>query len=259
MTTAFCEREDVRQVLQKSTRKFNDSDQLTDDIIDAAIQSVSRWFATQTDAHFYDSGGVASDLVDTTAATATGIIQSIGSSPHRQGAQLFHTSRGTGQPRYPNTKGGSFVRVLLPVLFGETVDRLEVRDRGGGVTDWVADANILEGRDEDYYLAVDGSDSFGRTYLYIRAATIGGRRSFEDLLTVDVTYGLDEQDRDWQGVRRGIAALAGAQVLVDDDVIAALPDNGSLISATTQHDQLRDLGVASDVASLDPYMGAMIV
>jgi len=257
MPPAFCEREDVRLVLQKSDRKFG-SDQLSNDIVDAAIQSASTWFANQTDAYFYDSEST-TDLVDDAPATATDIIQSVGSSPHRQGRQLFATRRGSGQPRYPNTKDGVFCRVQLPALFVESIDRLAVRDRGGGVTDWVNKSDIREGRDEDYYVQVDGSDNYGRSYLYRRADTIGSRASFADLLTIDVTYGLDNADRDWQDVRRGIAALAAAQVVVDDDVIAQLPDQGSLIGATTQHDQLRDLGVSSDVANLSPYMGAHVV
>jgi hypothetical protein len=257
MPPAFCEREDVRLVLQKSDRKFG-SDQLSNDIVDAAINAVSSWFANQTDAYFYDSGG-GGTLVDDAPASASGIIQSVGSSPHRQGRQVFATRRGAAQPRYPNTKDGVFVRVQLPALFVESIDRLAVRDRSGGATDWVADPDIIEGRDEDYYVQVDGTDNYGRSYLYLRADTIGARASFADLLTIDVTYGLDAADRDWQDVRRGIAALAAAQVVVDDDVIAQLPDQGSLIGATTQHDQLRELGVASDVANLSPYMGAHVV
>lgn len=258
MSTAFAEREDVRHVLQKSTRKFADSSQLSNDIVEAAINAVSEWFATQTDAYFYDSGG-SGTLVDSSPATATGIIQSVASSPHRQGTQVFANRRGAAQPRYPNTKDGVFVRVQLPALYVDSIDRLAVRDRGGGETDWVADPAIDEGRDGDYYVTVDGADAYGRSFLYLRAATIGARRSFEDLITVDLTYGLDQQDRDWQDVRRGVAALAAAQVVVDDNVIAQLPDNGSLINATTQHDQLRELGVASDVANLSPYMGATVV
>lgn len=252
---AFCEREDVRLVLQESTRKFDTSDQLSEDIVEAAIEAVSTWYANQTDAYFYDSGG-SPTLVDTAPATATGIIQSVGSSPHRQGSQVFASKRGAAQPRYPNARDGTFVRVQLPALFVESIDRLAVRDRNGGVTDWISDPDKTEGRDEDYYLQVDGTDAYGRSYLYLRAASIGARQSYTDLLTIDLTYGLDAADRDWQDVRRGIAALAAAQVIVDDNVIAQLPDNGSLISATTQHDQLRELGVASDVANLSPYMGA---
>lgn len=256
---AFCEREDVRHVLQKSTRKFDESNQLSNDIVEAAITSASQWFATQTDAYFYDSSG-SGTLVDSTPATATGIIESVASSPHRQGGQVFRHRRGSGQPRYPNTKDGVYVRVQLPALFVESIDRLAVRDSGGGVTDWVTESDILEGRGEDYYVTVDGSDSYGRSYLYLRAGTLGARRSYEDILTIDVSYGLDaETERDWQDVRRGIAALAAAQVVVDDNVLAQLPDNGSLIGVATQHEQLRDLGVASDVANLSPYMGAAVL
>lgn len=255
MPPAFCEREDVRLVLQETTRKFSESGQLNEDIVQAAIEAASTWFATQTDAYFYDSVG-GGTLVDDAPATATGIIESVGSSPHRQGSQVFASKRGAGQPKYPNTRDGAFVRVQLPALFVESVDQLLVRDRNGGATDWIADPDKTEGRDEDYYLQVDGSDNYGRSYLYLRAASVGARQSYTDLLTIDVTYGLDEADRSWQDVRRGIAALAAAQVIVDDNVIAQLPDNGSLISATTQHDQLRELGVASDVANLSPYMGA---
>jgi hypothetical protein len=257
MPPAFCEREDVRLVLQKSTRKFDESQQLSEDIVAAAIEAVSRWFANQTDAYFYDSTG-SGTLVDDAPASATGIIESVGSSPHRQGAQVFHDTRGAAQPKYPNTRDDTFVRVQLPALFVESIDRLAVRDRDSGVTDWVAASDKLEGRDEDYYLQVDGSDNFGRSYLYLRAASIGARRSFTDLLTIDVTYGLDADDRGWEDVRRGIAALAAAQVIVDDNVLAQLPDQGSLLSAATQHEQLRELGVASDVANLSPYMGASV-
>jgi len=258
MPPAYCEREDVRRVLQKSTRKFDESNQLSEDIVEAAITSVSSWFGKQTDAHFYDSEGDPSDLVDTDAATATDIMESVGSSPHRQGGQLLTTKRGAGQPKYPNTRDGTFVRVKLPALHVQEIDRLFVRDRGGGGEDWVAANDKDEGRDGDYYVTVDGSSDFGNSYLYLRANSIGPRRSFTDLLTIDITYGLDEQDTSWQDVRRGVAALAAAQVIVDDNVIAQLPDNGSLINATTQHDQLRDLGIASDVAALDPYMSVAI-
>jgi len=257
MPPAFCEREDVRQVLQQTTRKFDESDQLSTDIVQAAIESVSRWFANQTDAYFYDSSG-GGTLVDDAPASTEGIIQSVASSPHRQGTQVFVSDRGAAQPKYPNTRDGTFVRVQLPALFVESIDRLEVRDRNGGVTDWISDPDKLEGRDEDYYLQVDGSDNYGRSYLYLRAASIGRRKSYTDLLTIDVTYGLDAADRDWADVRRGVAALAGAQVIVDDNVIAGLPDNGSLINVTTQHEQLRELGIASDVANLSPYMGASV-
>lgn len=251
--TAFAEREDVRWVMQKSPNKFGDK-QLGDDIVDAAIEGVSQWFANATDAYFYDSTKTGSDLIDSSAATATGIIESVPSSPHTQRGQLFNDEN----VRYPVTRDGVFTRTKLPAFFIESIDTLEVRDRGGGFTDWVADSNISEGPDEDYYVQVDGSNAYGNTYLYLRARTIGSRRYFDDLLRIDVTYGRDEQDTSWADVRRGIAALAAAQLIVDDDVIAQVPDNGQLIGVVTQYDQLQDIGIGEELGALQPYLGAPV-
>jgi hypothetical protein len=253
---AFCETEDVRKVLQKSPEKFGDK-QLSTDIVEAAIESVSGWLAAAGDVHFYDSGGTASDLVDTSPATAEGIIESVASTPHRQSGQLFHSRKTGGALKYPNTKDGTHVRVQLPAYYIESIDRLAVRDRDGDVTDWVAASDKAEGRGEDYYLQVDASDAYGRSYLYLRADSIGPRRSYEDLLTIDITYGRDEAEQPWPDVRRGVAALAGAQVIADDDVIAALPDNGSLIGVDTQVQQLINIAL-EDPGTLSPYMPAPV-
>lgn len=253
---AFCEREDVRLVLQESTSKFGDK-QLSDSIVDAAIKSVSGWLASQGDVHFYDSGGAASDLVDTSAATAEGIIESVGSSPHRQAGQLLFSSKRPGIPKYPNTRDGTFVRVKLPAHYVESIDKLQIRDLDGSTTDWVASPDKLEGRDEDYYLQVDGSNNYGLSYLYVRADSIGARRSFKDLLTIDISYGRDEATNPWPDVRRGIAALAGAQVVTDDDVIASLPDNGSLIGVDSQVQQLVNIAL-DEPGTLAPFMGAAV-
>lgn len=252
---AYCEREDVRLALQKSTAKFGDK-QLSDDIVDAAINGVSSWLAAQGDVHFYDSGG-GTTLIDSTPATATGIIQSVPSTPHRQNGQLLVTRKSGGSVMYPNTKDGTHVRVKLPAHYVESIDKLLVRDRGGGATDWVASNDIQEGRDEDYYLQVDGSNNYGLSYLYLRADSIGGRRSFDDLLTIDITYGRDEQDTSWADVRRGVAALAGAQVITDDDVVASIPDNGSLIGVDTQVQQLVNIAL-DEPGALAPYMPAAV-
>jgi hypothetical protein len=252
---AFCEREDVRLVLQKSTAKFGDK-QLSDDIVEAAITGVSGWLAAQGDVHFYDSGG-GTTLVDNSPATAEGIIESVGASPHRQGRQVFYTTRGAGQPKYPNTKDGTHVRVKLPAHYVQSIDRLEVRDRDGDVEDWVAASDKTEGRGEDYYVQVDASDAYGKSYLYLRADSIGPRRSFDDLLTIDLTYGRDEQDQPWPSVRRGVAALAGAQVITDDDVIASIPDNGQLIGVDTQIQQLVNIAL-DEPGALNGYMPAAV-
>jgi len=247
--SAYCEREDVRKVLQKTTQKFG-TNQLGDDIVDAAIESVSDWFKRESQHHFYDSGG-GTTLVETAAATASNLLLDVPSSPHRQDKQLFRTSRGS--TKYPQTRAGGYVRVQLPRFDVESIDALEVREVDGEVTDWVADADFVEGKGEDYYLQLDEEYGIGRSYLYLNASSIGGRVDFDDLLTVECTYGIDYQDSAWDGVRRGIAALAGAQVITDDDVISQLPDNGSLIGVDTQVDQLVNIAM-SEPGTLSEYL-----
>lgn len=253
---AFAEREDVRLVLQKSTTKFGDK-QLSDDIVDAAIEGVSGWLASQGDVHFYDSTADPGDLIDSSPATAEGIIESVGSTPHRQTGQLMYTRKTGGVVKYPNTQDGIHVRVKLPAHYVESIDTLQVRDRGGDVTDWVAASDKTEGRGEDYYLQVDGSSNYGLSYLYLRADSIGARRSYDDLLTIDITYGRDEDENPWPDVRRGVAALAGAQVITDDDVIASLPANGSLIGVDTQVQQLVNIAL-DEPGALSPFMPAAV-
>lgn len=256
MPAAFAERADVRRVLQKSTNKFGDK-QLADEFVDAAIHGVSKWFHNATDAYWYDSGG-GNDLIDSSAATTAGIRASVPSSPHRQRGQHFKNPR--SRAVYPNPQDGVHCRVKLPAFYVQSIDKLEVMDDEGEVTDWVADSDKTEGRGEDYYLQVDAADAFGRSYLYLRADELPPRHSYSDVLLIDVTYGLDYQDAEWEDVRRGVAALAGAQLVTDDDVIAQLPDNGSLINAETQVQLLaaQALGTdaASSIAALEPYMGA---
>lgn len=258
MPAAFAERADVRRVLQKSTNKFGDK-QLADEFVDAAIHSVSQWFQNASDGYWYDGGG-GNDLIDATAATKTNIRASVPSSPHRPNNMLFANTR--SGLRYPNPQDGVHCRVRLPALYADSIDVLEVMDHEGEITDWAADADKVEGRGEDYYLVNDGADAFGRSYLYLRADELPARHSYDDALSVDVTYGQDWQDTEWQDVRRGVAALAGAQLVTDDDVIAQLPDQGQLTGVETQVQQLTaqalGQGPAAGVAALKPYLNVAV-
>jgi hypothetical protein len=152
------------------------------------------------------------------------------------------------------THSGPFCKVRLPRAHVESIDTLLVRERGGGVDDWTAAGDKVQGRGEDYFVEVDGESHYGRSYLYLRAASIGARTDYEGLLTVDLSYGLDAGDESWRDVRRGVALVAAAQVVVDDDVLTAIPDNGQLVGVDTQRQQLLDDGLDA----LDPYLRAPI-
>lgn len=246
MATAFCEIEDVREALLE--RSFSGAlDTTNTDTVENTINSVSDWFGRRTNGHWYDSGGAASDLVDTTVATAETVRLDVPSSPHRQDRQLLSSRQGV---RYPVTRNGPYARIPLPHPYVQSVTTLEVRDRGGDVEDWVAASDKTEGRGDDYYIEREGQRSYGQTYLYIRAATIGTRTDFGGLLTLDYDHGLDAQDESWEDVRRGIALASAAELVIDDNVVTAIPEAGSLVGVDTQRQQLVD----DATKKLEPYM-----
>lgn len=255
MPTAFTTSDDVQQALQESDASFGTGELATANV-EAAIFGASSWFGRQTNGHWYDSN--ATGLLSTTEASASNVRLSVPSSPHRQRGQLFRDSYHTV---YPVTHHGPYARISLPHPYVTSITTLEVRDTDGGVTDWVADAGILEGRGEDYYIERVGQNSYGRTNLYIRAKTIGPRTSLKGVLSVDYNHGLDYQTEAWDDVRRGVAALAAAQLIDDDNVLAGLPEGGSALGVDTQAQQLvnQALGLDGDMGGyLSPYLSAPV-
>lgn len=255
MPTAYATPDDVQRALQESDANFGTGELATENV-ETAIHGASQWFGNQTNGHWYDS--TATGLLATTNATAENVRLSIPSSPHRQRGQLFTDSRHTV---YPVTNHGVYTRISLPHPYVTEITTLEVREQGGGVTDWVASSDFAEGRGEDYYVEPVGQNSYGRTNLYVRAKSIGPRTSFKGALTVDYEHGLDYQDEPWDDVRRGVAALAGAQLIADDNVLAGLPEGGSALGVDTQVQQLVNIALGLDEGVdgyLSPYMGAAV-
>jgi len=252
---AYAETGDVQEAMQETDEQMSNTP-LGDANVETAIYSASRWFREHSGMHFYDSSGDGDqDLVGTEPATATDRLLDVPSSPHRQDGQLFHApDRTRTQTSYPNTQAGQYVKVKLPKRHVESIDRLAVRERGGEFTDWVASNEFTEGRGEDYFLRVEGGTN-GRSHLYVNAGAIGSRKDFNDLLEVDMTYGLDWQDSAWADVRRGVAHLAAAELVTDDDVLTSIPENVQLANVDTAA-QIH-LDTAMD-RYLSRYMGASV-
>lgn len=257
MPTAYCEPSDVQAVLQESDGKFG-TNELSTTNVEAAIYGVSEWFGKSIDGHFYDSNAGTSDLIDSSPATANNRLLSLPSSPHRQDGQLHKVAERTRTQRsYPVAQVGQYTRTRLPKWYVESVDRLDVRQLGGDTVDWVASSDHTEGRGEDYYYRTEGG-SKGHSHLYVHIGSLGPHKDFDDIIEVDLTYGLDYQDTSWDDVKRGVAALAGAQLVADDDVLAGLPDQGSLMGVDTQVQQLvnQALGLEDGMGGyLSPYFG----
>lgn len=250
MARYFCEPGDVRTALQKRALDAQGDGPLGTDIVDSAIEAASDWFARQTNGHWYDSTSTGS--IATSTVRADTVVLDVPDSPHRQRGQLFSDYQ---DARYPVTTAGPYAQVSLPHPYVQELTKLEVRQRNGGVEDWVASADYQQGRGEDYYLQQPGQNSYGKTYLYIYAAEIGAREDFADILTLTYDYGLDEQTESWRDVRRGIAHLAAAELVDDDNVLAQIPDNGQLVGVDTQATNLLERAMKE----LGPYLGPPVV
>lgn len=250
MPTAYCEPEDVRKALQESGLDDRREGPISRPILLAAIHGLSDWFRSASDRHFYDSTATDGDEVPSSPRTRENRRLSVPSSPHAQRDQLYTSQDGA---RYPVTTNGPYAKVRLPNHDVDEITRLAVRDRAGDVEDWVASNEYQKGRGEDYWLFTEGGTA-KTSYLFIRAASIGPRYDYNGLLTVDYQYGTDAQDTEWQDVRRGIALLAASQVVIDDDLVTAIPDDGQLVNLETERDTYINDAVRSAHGLLARYL-----
>lgn len=253
----YCDPDDVRKALQKSgldSATGNSGDgPLAVDIVEQAIEAASDWFARRSRGHWYDStadtdSDANNDYLYTDVKSASDVLLDVPSSPYRQRGQLLSDYH---DAMYPVTTAGEYAKVSLPHRHVQQVTKLNVRDRGGDVDDWVAGSQT-EGRGEDYYISTPGQEGTGESYLFIRAPEIGPREDYQNLLEASYDYGLDAQTARWMNVRRGVASLAAAEVVDNDSVISQIPDNARLVSAQTEHQNLLD--TANKL--LQPYLEA---
>ncbi len=252
MTTAYATPDDVRRALQEPEHPGL-TGSLEETNVVPPLASISEYVATEGRTHFFDSAGDGSTLVPTEPRTATDVVVDVPSSPHPQRGQRHH---GRSDARYPVTRHGQYARVTLPHAHVRSLSSLYVRQRGhsrrcDGTSDWVADDRRTEGRGQDYYVLQPDDKPRGRSYLYIHAPTLGPRYDYEGVLTLNYNYGADAAAGDrWEDVRRAVAQLAVAQLAVDDDVRAAIPDSGQLIGVDTR----RQAAVDDATRVLEPYL-----
>lgn len=246
MPQGFCEVEDVGAALQDDFAGANPSPAE----VEAAIAAQTDWVERKTNTHWYDSAASDSDLVPTSPRSVANIRLDVPSSPHATDRQIHHADRGV---RYPVTRAGPYCKLRLPHYGVETLDALRVRDFGGDVTDWAADPAFSAGRGEDYYLET-ATDERAQSHLFIRASSIGARTDFTDLVTLDYRYGVDAAEQSWDTVRRATALRAAAELVIDDEFEAAVPNDVGLVNVQTKADQYEQR--AENL--LQPFMSAPI-
>jgi len=237
--TGYCEVDDVGSVLQSDLAGANPA---TGEVEDA-ILGQTNWIRRRTNRHWYDSSGSTAGLIPTSPRSVSEIRLDVPSGPHAQDRQI---RRGESATRYPTTVAGPYAKIRLPHYDVQELTRLEVRDRDGGVTDWVAASDKVAGRGEDYYLGTE-TDERGTSHLYVRAASIGPRIDYSELLTLAYDYGRDGVT---ETVRRAVALRAAAELVIDDEFEAALPNDTPAVNVQTKADQYQSR--ADEL--LDPYL-----
>lgn len=227
---AYCERQDVLDVLEEASLSGAYSQR--PEIIDAAITGLTQDIRAWTNRHWYDPSAASDDLRSDSPVTATEMIHDIPSSPHTQDRQLFRSHDGV---RYPVTHAGPYCRIVLDHADVVALSALRVRDSAGEYEDWATQATKTQGRGEDYHLQTpaDGGPS-GRTRLYLRAGVLPTLTDYEEALVLDYEYGTDSVP---ESVRRMTAQYAAAELVTNDEFVAAVPDDGQLVNVETKTDR----------------------
>lgn len=241
----YCTAEDVRKALQERGLDGDGQGPLSKPIVDAAIAGQTDWIRRETKRHWYDPNAdsdsdTSNDILPSSPRSITEENGDIPSSPHAGHAQLAVDDN----VRYPVTQGGGYAEIRLGFKDIESVTKLLVREKGRDYTDWVADSGIVQGRGEDYYLESDPETDI--TDLYIDTRALAPRQDWTNTVVVDFDYGTSPIP---ETIRRAQAALAGADLVMDDDVKTAIPNDGQLIAVETKADRL----IKQAMRLLEPY------
>lgn len=229
MPEGYCTADDVRQALQEASLDAAGEGPLSQSIVEAAIDGQTDWIRRRTDGHWFDTAASSGSILPTSPRSYGEDVVDVPSTPHAQHNQLLDDT----ERRYPRQITGRYTRVTLAKRWVDSLTSLEVRDGPSEWSDWVAAADKESGRGNEYYLQTDPET--GLSHVYLDTGSLGPLRRYEDAVVATYDYGHDGIPG---AIRRGQAALAGADLVMDDDVKTAMPDNGQLIAVGTKADRL---------------------
>lgn len=221
---AYTTEERVRKVLQE-----NDLDaELGSEFVMAALKGQNEWLRKQTGRHWYDSSNTSGSLF-TSARSVSDDVQAIPSTPHPSNRYI----RDERRRDYPKTVAGPYTRVELAKRDVASLTTLEVRDSAGEVEDWTN--TKTSGRGEAYYLQVD--PEHGTSHVYLDAGELPALYDYTDAVVAAYDYGVDGIP---DTIERAVAMRAASDLVLQDDVRTAIPDDGQLINLETRAQALRD-------------------
>ena len=273
MSTArsgYCTVDDVRRVMQETTREF-DSGALGEgnqQLVVDAIAGLTDWIDSKTKRHWYVEGGLDSDDQNviataprtrddehdfaTTGATVDGQdvppfrlsanSDALLESPPEGHHEYFDEDRYAEPKRnlrvsfgeyHPRKETPAYTPIELARKDVTTINELLVTNAEGGLDDWTG-PNYTGGigkanQGADWWVRVNNR-GVPQLYLDINALD-DDLASLSKAVYVDFAYGDSELT---MTVRRGVAHLAAAILIVDDEFQAGLPDNGQLINVETK-------------------------
>lgn len=242
----YCTAEDVRTALQEASLDADGGGPLSTTIVESAIAAQTDWLRRETKRHWYDpdadsDGNTTTDILPSSPRSVTDDNYDIPSSPHAGHAQLAVDEN----VRYPVTQGGGYAEVRLGYRDVQSITTLLVRAGGRDYTDWTAaGSGKTQGRGEDYYLEADPRTDIAD--LYIDTHGLHPRQDWSNAVVVSVDYGTTPIP---ESIRQAQAALAGADLVMDDDVKTAIPSDGQLIAVETKADRL----IKQAMRLLEPY------
>ncbi|SEW10329.1 hypothetical protein [Natrinema salifodinae] len=252
MSTGYCTVEDVRRVMQESDLSAALASENNKIVVDA-IDSISTTVEKATKCHWYAESAPSEDdhgLVPTGPKTRDD-EESIPTG----GAHLV------GEPATPKTWQGSYTRLELARRDAESISELLVRTPDGYV-DWTIEYEgglWPDALGADYYLRINNG---GVSHLYLDSENLLNEDdeplldSFSNAVYVSFSYGHPELP---QNVRRGVALLAASELVIDDEFVTSIPDNGQFVSLETKSERWGRQGIQKlepyieDAALLDEY------
>jgi len=247
----FCTVEDVRRVFQDASL----SGALAEDnnaLVREQIRSVSSLVEKATKRYWYDpKTDTAPSRTDEYALPQGGAAVVGSSESPKERIQVVSGDR--------DGPGPAYARVTLDRKDVQSLDELHVLTADGTLTDWVArpeyDTEVgLSARGKDAWVRVNNG---GVSELNIDISQIDDEiPSLANAVYAGITYGVPELD---PRVQKGTAALVAADLVLDDEFVTAIPDDGQLTNVETKAERFGATGAqklapdAVDPSYLEAY------
>lgn len=267
----YCTVDDVRRVLQETELSFNEGalGENGSQLVVDAIAGLTEFIDSKAKKHWYVTGGLSNDTegVVPTAAKSRDDEEDLtthGATVDGADVPEFHLSENSdallespprGHHEYFNEDRYAEPKQNLRLAFGKrhdesvpaytpiqlarkdvsAVNELMVVNADGGFDDWTGPdysggvGNSFRG--DDWWVRVNNR-GVSQLYLNIHAMD-DDLASLSKAVYVDFDYGDSELT---MTVRRGVAYLAAADLVVNDEFRTALPDDGQLINVETKSD-----------------------